>query len=157
MADARERPAVRRVGWRIVPLLFAAYFVAYVDRANVSFAALTMNKALGLTAEQYGLAAGLFFVGYVAFSIPSNLILARLGGRVWLPVIMIVWGTASLLNGFVTGPASFYAIRFILGVGEAGLYPGLLYILAQWFPGKYRVRMLTLLVLSTPFSLMAGS
>ena len=100
---------------------------------------------------------GLFFVGYVAFSIPSNLVLARIGGRVWIPVIMTCWGFASLANAWVTGPASYYLIRFILGIGEAGLYPGLLYILASWFPGRYRVRMLTLLVLSTPFSIMVGS
>ena len=140
-----------------MPLLFAAYFVAYIDRVNVGFAALTMNKALGLNAEQYGLAAGLFFVGYVAFAIPSNLILARIGGRVWLPIIMAAWGCASLVNAFVTGPATFYLIRFILGIGEAGLYPGLLYILAMWAPGRYRVRMLMLMILSTPFSIMVGS
>jgi ACS family tartrate transporter-like MFS transporter len=149
--------AVRHITRRIVPLLFGAYFVAYIDRVNVGFAALTMNKALGLNAEQYGLAAGLFFVGYVAFSIPSNLILARIGGRIWLPIIMTCWGISSLMNAWVVGPTSFYAIRFILGIGEAGLYPGLLYLANIWFPGRYRVRMLTLLVLSTPFSIMVGS
>ena len=152
-----ETAAVRKVSLRILPLLFAAYFVAYIDRVNVGFAALTMNKALGLSQEQYGLAAGLFFVGYVAFAIPSNLILARIGGRVWLPIIMAAWGCASLVNAFVTGPSSFYLIRFVLGVGEAGLYPGLLYILAMWAPGRYRVRMLMLMILSTPFSIMVGS
>jgi MFS transporter, ACS family, tartrate transporter len=152
-----EASAVRHINWRILPLLFAAYFVAYVDRVNVGFAALTMNKALGLSAEQFGLAGGLFFVGYVAFSIPSNLIMAKLGGRVWLPIIMAFWGIASMLNAWVVGPKSFYAIRFILGLGEAGLYPGLLYLANIWFPGRYRVRMLTLMVLSTPFSIMVGS
>jgi MFS transporter, ACS family, tartrate transporter len=152
-----ETAAVRKVKLRILPLLFAAYFVAYVDRVNVGFAALTMNKDLGLNAEQYGLAAGIFFVGYVAFSIPSNLILARIGGRVWLPIIMAAWGLASLANAWVIGPKSFYLVRFVLGVGEAGLYPGLLYILAMWAPGRYRVRMLMLMILSTPFSIMVGS
>lgn len=152
-----EALAVRRITARVLPLLFAGYFAAYIDRVNVGFAALTMNPALGLNAEQYGLAAGLFFAGYVAFSIPSNLILARLGARVWLPVLMTCWGLASLLNAFVTGAHSFYLVRFVLGVGEAGLYPGLLYICTQWFPGRYRVRMLTLLILSTPFSIMVGS
>ncbi len=156
--DSRhEAAAVRLVSWRILPLLFAAYFVAYVDRVNVGFAALTMNKALGLSAEQYGLAAGLFFVGYIAFAIPSNLILARIGGRVWIPIIMLAWGCASLLNAWVTGPTSFYVVRLILGLGEAGLYPGLLYILAMWAPGRYRVRMLMWMILSTPFSIMVGS
>lgn len=152
-----ETSAVRLVTWRILPLLFAAYFVAYIDRVNVGFAALTMNGDLGLSAEQYGLAGGLFFVGYVAFSIPSNLALAKLGARVWIPLIAVVWGVTSLLNAFVTGATSFYVVRFILGVGEAGLYPGLLYILTMWAPERYRVRMLMLLILSTPFSIMVGS
>lgn len=148
---------MRQITWRVLPLLFAAYFAAYVDRVNVGFAALTMNKGLGLSAEQYGLAAGLFFAGYVAFGVPSNLILARVGARVWIAIIMACWGLASFANAFVTGAQSFYVVRFVLGVGEAGLYPGLLYICTQWFPGRYRVRMLTLLILSTPFSIMAGS
>jgi MFS family permease len=93
----------------------------------------------------------------VLFGIPSNLVLARLGARVWLPVIMVCWALASMLNAWATGPLSFYAIRFILGVGEAGLYPGLLFVLTEWLPGRYRVRMITLLVLSTPVSIMLGS
>jgi MFS transporter, ACS family, tartrate transporter len=157
MQTGQEAAAVRHVSWRILPLLFAAYFVAYIDRVNVGFAALTMNKALGLNAEQYGLAAGLFFVGYVAFSVPSNLILVRIGGRGWIPIIMLCWGCTSLLNAWVTGPLSFYLVRFVLGLGEAGLYPGLLYILAMWAPDRYRVRMLMLMILSTPFSIMVGS
>jgi ACS family tartrate transporter-like MFS transporter len=157
MAETHENAAVRLVAWRILPLLFAGYFTAYIDRVNVGFAALTMNAALGLNAEQYGLAAGLFFIGYVAFSVPSNLVLARLGGRTWLPILMVVWGGASLLNAWVASPMAFYVLRFLLGIAEAGLYPGLLYILALWFPGKYRVRMLTLLILSTPFSIVVGS
>ena len=152
-----EKAALRRITVRVLPLLFAAYFVAYIDRVNVGFAALTMNAALGLNAEQYGLAAGLFFAGYVAFGVPSNLALARLGGRRWIPAIMICWGICSLLNAFVVGPHSFYLVRLVLGIGEAGLYPGLLYILNQWFPGRYRVRMLSLLILSTPFSITVGS
>jgi MFS family permease len=143
--------------WRILPLLFAAYFVAYIDRVNVGFAALTMNSDLGLDSEQFGLAGGLFFVGYVAFSVPSNLVLAKLGARVWIPLITLMWGAASLLNAFVVGPHSFYLVRFILGVGEAGLYPGLLYILTMWAPERYRVRMLMVMILSTPFSIMVGS
>jgi ACS family tartrate transporter-like MFS transporter len=153
----QEAAAVRRVSARVLPLLFAAYFVAYIDRVNVGFAALTMNQALGLNAEQYGLAAALFFAGYVAFSIPSNLVLARIGGRVWIPVIMVCWGIVSFLNAWVTGAHSYYLLRFLLGVGEAGLYPGLVYILAMWAPGRYRARMLMLMILSTPFSIMVGS
>jgi sugar phosphate permease len=156
MADT-EKEAVRQVCWRILPLLFAAYFVAYIDRVNVGFAALTMNQDLGLSAGQFGLAAGLFFAGYVAFQVPSNLLLARIGGRVWIPVIMVCWGIASLCNAWVKGPTSFYLVRLLLGIGESGLYPGLLYILVLWAPEKYRVRMLMLMILSTPFSVMVGS
>jgi sugar phosphate permease len=157
MENEREAAVLRQIRWRILPLLFAGYFVAYIDRVNVGFAALTMNRALGLSAEQFGLGGGLFFAGYVLFGIPSNLVLARLGARVWLPVIMVCWALASMLNAWATGPLSFYAIRFILGVGEAGLYPGLLFVLTEWLPGRYRVRMITLLVLSTPVSIMLGS
>ena len=156
MADA-EQGAVRQVCWRILPLLFAAYFVAYIDRVNVGFAALTMNRDLGLSASQYGLAAGLFFAGYVAFAVPSNLLLARIGGRVWIPIIMFAWGSASLCNAWVQSAQSFYLVRLILGIGESGLYPGLLYILVMWAPERYRVRMLMLMILSTPFSVMVGS
>lgn len=157
MEDRREAVVISQIGWRILPLLFAGYFTAYIDRVNVGFAALTMNQALGLSAAQYGLGGGLFFAGYVAFGVPSNLVLARLGARVWLPIIMVAWALASLLNAWTTGAASFYAIRLILGVAEAGLYPGLLFILTEWLPGRYRVRMITLLVLSTPVSIMLGS
>jgi ACS family tartrate transporter-like MFS transporter len=157
MAADTGQEAMRRVCWRILPLLFAAYFVAYIDRVNVGFAALTMNRDLGLSAGQYGLAAGLFFVGYVAFAVPSNLILARIGARVWIPVIMFGWGIASLCNAWVEGPRSYYLVRFVLGIGEAGLYPGLLYILTMWAPEAYRARMLMLMILSTPFSIMVGS
>jgi len=156
VADTEEQ-AVRRVCWRILPLLFGAYFVAYIDRVNVGFAALTMNRDLGLSAEQYGLAAGLFFAGYVAFQVPSNLLLARIGGRVWIPLIMFAWGIASLCNAWVQSASSFYLVRLVLGAGESGLYPGLLYILVMWAPEKYRVRMLMLMILSTPFSVMVGS
>ena len=157
MEDGREAIVLRQIRWRILPLLFAGYFAAYIDRVNVGFAALTMNQALGLTAEQFGLGGGLFFVGYVAFGVPSNLVLAQLGARIWLPIVMACWALASALNAWASGPHSFYAIRFILGVGEAGLYPGLLYVLTDWLPGRHRVRMIALLVLSTPVSIMLGS
>ena len=102
-----QQEAVRRVCWRILPLLFAAYFVAYIDRVNVSFAALSMNRALGLSAGQFGLAGGLFFLGYLLFEVPSNLVLAKVGARRWIPRIMLTWGVVSLLNAFVTGPTSY--------------------------------------------------
>jgi MFS family permease len=152
-----EREAVGSVCERVLPLLFAAYFVAYIDRVNVGFAALTMNRDLGLSAEQFGLAAGLFFAGYVLFAVPSNLLLARIGARVWIPIIMVCWGVVSLCNAWVKDAPSFYLVRLLLGIGEAGLWPGLLYIMVMWAPEKYRARMLMLMILSTPFSVIVGS
>lgn len=152
-----EASVIRRVSWRLLPLLFASYFVAYIDRVNVSFAALSMNKALALSATQFGLAGGLFFLGYLLFEIPSNLVLANVGARRWIPRIMLTWGAFSLLNAFVTGPHSYYLVRFLLGIGEAGLYPGLLYILALWYPARHRARFLGWMIMSTPFSIVLGS
>ncbi len=142
---------------RVLPLLFASYFVAYIDRVNVSFAALSMNRDLGLTAGQFGLAGGLFFLGYLIFEIPSNLVLAKVGARRWIPRIMLTWGLFSLLNAFVTGPTSYYLVRFLLGIGEAGLYPGLLYVIALWYPARHRARYLGWMIMSTPFSIVLGS
>jgi len=152
-----EQATIMRISRRLLPLLFASYFVAYIDRVNVGFAALSMNKALGLSAHQYGLAAGLFFLGYLFFEIPSNLILAQVGARRWIPRIMLSWGLISLLNAWVSGPYSFYAVRLLLGIGEAGLYPGLLYIVALWYPARYRAQFLGWLIMSTPFSIVFGS
>lgn len=152
-----ELDTIRRVSWHLLPYLFASYFVAYIDRVNVGFAALTMNKDLGLSASQYGLAAGLFFLGYLLFEIPSNLILAHVGARRWIPRIMLSWGLISLLNAWVRGPGSFYAARFLLGIGEAGLYPGLLYIMALWYPARHRAQFLGWLIMSTPFSIVLGA
>ena len=156
-ASMLERATLRRLDRRLLPLLLAAYFVAYIDRVNVGFAALTMNKALGLSAGQYGFAAGLFFLAYLVFEVPSNLILARVGARRWIPRIMISWGLVSLLNAWVTGPLSFYLVRFLLGLAEAGLYPGLLYIIALWYPARYRTRIFSMVIASTPFSVIFGS
>jgi MFS family permease len=152
-----EASVIRRVSWRLLPLLFASYFVAYIDRVNVSFAALSMNKALALSATQFGLAGALFFLGYLLFEIPSNLVLAKVGARRWIPRIMLTWGLFSLLNAFVRGPISYYVVRFLLGIGEAGLYPGLLYILALWYPARHRARFLGWMIMSTPFSVVLGS
>lgn len=152
-----ERRAVGRVTRRLLPLLFLSYFVAYIDRVNVGFAALTMNRDLGLSAGEYGLAAGLFFLGYLVFEVPSNLILAKVGARRWIPRIMLSWGVVSLATAWVRTPISFYAVRFLLGLAEAGLWPGLLYILALWFPGRNRARILSLLIMSTPVSIALGS
>ena len=130
--------ATRKLRRRLIPFLFLLYIVAYLDRINVGFAALQMNQALGFSARTYGLGAGIFFLSYVAFEIPSNIILARVGARWWIARIMISWGLVSSAMMFVRGAAGFYALRFLLGVAEAGFFPGLIYYLTRWFPTRER-------------------
>jgi ACS family tartrate transporter-like MFS transporter len=128
-ASEVEQATMRRVARRLVPLLIACYFVAYLDRVNVSFAGLTMNRDLHLSASVFGFGAGLFFISYFLFELPSNLILNKVGARLWIARILITWGIVSGLTAAIQGPNSFYAIRFVLGAAEAGFYPGvILYI-----------------------------
>jgi ACS family tartrate transporter-like MFS transporter len=121
-----ERTTIRKVYLRLLPLLFVSYFVCYLDRINVGFAALTMNKDLGFTATVFALAATAFFWGYCLFEIPSNIVLEKIGARVWIARIMITWGLFSCATAFVTGAISFATIRFFLGVCEAGFFPGMI-------------------------------
>ena len=130
--------AVTKARRRLVPFLFVLYIVAYLDRINVGFAALQMNTALGFSATTYGFGAGIFFVSYVLFEIPSNLILARVGARVWIARIMISWGIVSASMMFVRTAQAFYVLRFLLGAAEAGFFPGLIYYLTCWFPPRER-------------------
>src|ERR1700760_1225227 len=122
--EAIETATMRRVSRRLIPLLMAGYFAAFLDRVNVGFAALTMNHALGFSAEIYGIGSGIFFLGYFLFEIPSNLILAKVGARKWIARILLTWGVVSGATAFVTGTWSFLSIRFVLGLAEAGFYPG---------------------------------
>lgn len=131
---------VSKVRRRLVPFVFLLYIVAYLDRINVGFAALQMNAALGLSASAYGLGAGIFFVSYTLFEVPSNVILARIGARLWIARIMITWGLVSSGMMLVQGPTSFYAMRFLLGAAEAGFFPGIIYYLTRWFPARERAR-----------------
>lgn len=133
-----ERAAMAKAQWRIVPLIALAYLCAYTDRVNVSFAAATMNVDLGFSATVYGLGAGLFFLGYALFEVPSNLLCVRFGPRKWLARIMITWGLLSAGTLFVTTPHQFYVLRFLLGIAEAGFYPGVIYYLSHWFVLNYR-------------------
>ena len=121
---ARRRLVVDRVARRIIPFVFISYVVAYVDRVNIGFAAGALERDLGLSHTQYGVGAGLFFLGYCLFEIPSNLILDRVGARLWIARIMIVWGVVSMLTMFVTDVRTFYAARIVLGIAEAGFFPG---------------------------------
>jgi len=141
-----------KVSWRLLPLIVAIYFVAYVDRSNVAFAAFSMNKQLGLTAYVYGWGAGIFFLGYFLFEIPSNVVLHRVGARRWIARIMLTWGLVSALMVLVTGPASFLLVRFLLGVAEAGFFPGALLYFTYWFPAAYRARVVSALFLAVPGS-----
>ena len=135
--DTRAR-AIRRVRLRLVPFLALLYFIAYLDRVNVGFAALQMNAALGFSSSVYGFGAGIFFFGYFLFEVPSNLALARVGARIWIARIAVVWGIVSIAMMFVSGPYSFYVMRFLLGAAEAGFFPGIVLYFTYWFPAEER-------------------
>lgn len=156
-AEPLERETIARVQWRMIPLLFLCYYAAYLDRVNVGFSALQMNKALGLTAAAFGLGGGIFFVGYFLAEIPSNLILERVGARLWIARILVSWGIISGLTAFVWSNWSFYAIRFLLGLAEAGYYPGIILFLTWWFPSAYRARMIALFMMAIPVAVITGS
>jgi MFS transporter, ACS family, tartrate transporter len=151
-----EQQAVKKAAWRFIPILALAYFFNYLDRTSVGFAALTMNRDLGLTATQFGWGAGIMFAGYCLCEVPSNLALYRFGARRWLARIMITWGIFAAATAFAVGPNSFYAIRLLLGIGEAGFFPGVIFFLAVWFPASYRTRVLAWFTVSTPLSSLVG-
>jgi ACS family tartrate transporter-like MFS transporter len=151
-AAAIETRTIRKISWRLLPLIVFAYLVAYIDRTNVAFAALTMNKDIGLSAYIYGWGAGIFFIGYFFFEVPSNLILHKFGARKWIARIMITWGIVSALMALVTGPVSFLVMRFLLGVAEAGFFPGVILYFTYWFPSVYRARVISTLFLAVPVS-----
>jgi MFS transporter, ACS family, tartrate transporter len=155
--EALLQTAVHKAALRFVPLLTIAYLFNYLDRTSLGFAALTMNQQLGLTASQFGFAAGVFFLGYSVFEIPSNLLLYRFGARRWIARIMISWGLVSAATAFVVGPNSFYALRLLLGIAEAGFFPGVTFFLAAWFPAQYRTRMLAWFLIGIPLSSLVGA
>jgi ACS family tartrate transporter-like MFS transporter len=141
---------VSRIKWRLLPFLGVLYVVSYLDRVNVSFAKLTMNASIGIDDATYAFGAGIFFIGYFLFEVPSNLILERVGARRWIARIMITWGIISAATAFVTGPASFVTMRFLLGVAEAGFFPGILLYLTYWFPAHERARVVGLFMVALP-------
>ncbi|MFD9959797.1 MFS transporter [Amycolatopsis sp. NPDC059020] len=146
----------RKVAWRIMPLLLACYVVSFIDRTNVGVAQVRLKADLGFSEGVYGLAVGLFFVGFILFEVPSNMLLARIGARKTLVRIMVSWGVVTFLTVFATTPALFYVARFLLGVAEAGFFPGALFYLAQWFPSARRTRMTALFFLGVPLSGILG-
>jgi ACS family tartrate transporter-like MFS transporter len=140
MAAANERSVVRKVAWRLLPFSILIYTIAAIDRTNVGFAALQMNKALGFSSGVFGFGAGIFFIGYALFEVPSNLILIRTGARKWIARIMITWGLIVIAMAWTSGEYSFYLLRFLLGVAEAGFLPGMIYYLQHWIPREERAR-----------------
>src|SRR3954464_13040875 len=158
MDDAElERSAMRRIGWRLVPFLILAYFVSFLDRVNVGFAAIQMNHDVGLSATAFGWGAGIFFIGYFLMDIASGLMLERFGARLWIARIMATWGLISAAMALVQGPWSFIGLRFLLGVAEAGFFPGVILYLTYWFPSAYRARIIGVFMISIPISSFLGS
>ena len=152
-----ETRTIARVTTRLVPFLILCYFVAYLDRVNVGFAALTMNKDLGISQTAYGFGAGIFFLSYFVFEVPSNLFLERFGARKWIARIMISWGILSGATAFVQGEYSFYLVRFLLGIAEAGFFPGIIFYLTLWFPAAYRARIIGYFMAAIPLSSVLGA
>jgi ACS family tartrate transporter-like MFS transporter len=150
-----------KITWRLIPLMFVCYIIAYVDRINVGFAKIQLQEVLGvddkLFGSVYGIGAGLFFIGYFLFEIPSNLILQRVGARIWIARIMIVWGIVSSSMMFISSITGFYLVRFILGIAEAGFYPGMILYLTYWFPDKMRARTVALFATGTVVAGIVGS
>ena len=157
MDDAVGARALKKAMWRIVPYLMLLYFVSFLNRVNVGFAALTMNKDVGLSAEVFGLGAGVFAFGYFLFEVPSNLILAKLGARRWIARILVTWGLVSAAMALTQGPHSFYALRFLLGVAEAGFFPGIILYLTYWFPTRKRAAVTAAFMAAAPISTAVGS
>ena len=152
-----EQSAMRKVYLRVLPFAVLTYFFCYLDRINVGFAALTMNKDLGLDPATYGMAAGAFFWGYVLLEVPSNIILEKLGARVWIARIMVTWGIISGATAFARGPLSFTVIRFLLGLAEAGLFPGFVLYFTYWFPNAHRARINSGFTLALPIAVASGA
>ncbi len=155
--EALERRTIAKVSARLVPFLILCYFIAYLDRVNVGFAALTMNKDLGLSASAFGFGAGIFFLAYFLFEVPSNLFLERVGARKWIARIMFTWGVISGGTAFVRGETSFYVVRVLLGIAEAGFFPGIIFFLTLWFPAVYRARIIGYFMAAIPLSTVIGA
>jgi ACS family tartrate transporter-like MFS transporter len=152
-----EERTIRKITWRLIPFLTLLYLVAFLDRINVGFAALTMNKDVGLTSQMFGLGAGIFFVGYFVFEVPSTVILHHVGARFWIGRVMISWGLVSVAMAFTQGPISFYVLRFLLGLAEAGFFPGIILYLSYWFPANHRSSVTAIFMAAAPIAGFIGS
>src|SRR3954464_7970129 len=151
-----ERRTMRKVSLRLLPLLFVLYIASYLDRTNVGMAALQMNKQIGLSSAAYGFGASIFFIGYALFEVPSNIILARVGARRWIARIAITWGILSCAMLLARGQWSFYALRFLLGVAEAGYFPGIIFYLSHWYPERRRARAISRFMIGIPLASIVG-
>ncbi|MBV8630229.1 MAG: MFS transporter [Silvibacterium sp.] len=148
---------MRRVFWRLIPFLFLLYVCAYLDRVNLSFAALSMRRDLGFSDRIYGAGAGLFFISYALFEVPANLVLLRLGPRRWMAIIMVAWGIISSSMALIRTPFGFYLLRFLLGVAEAGFFPGIILCLTRWFPAAHRARAFAFFITAAPAAGIIGA
>src|SRR3954467_4501283 len=157
MISELERRTLRKISLRIVPFIMLLYFISYIDRVNIGFAALTMNKDLGFSSAVFGFGAGIFFLGYFLFEVPSNVILERVGARLWIARVMITWGIISAAFAFIQGETSFYVLRFLLGAAEAGFFPGIILSLSYWFPARRRAQVVSLFMAAAPISVVLGS
>jgi ACS family tartrate transporter-like MFS transporter len=157
MDPTLEQRTMSKVYLRLLPFVFSCYFLCYLDRINVGFAALTMNKDIGLDPAMFGMASGAFFWGYFLFEVPSNLIMEKVGARMWIARIMVTWGILSGATAFCTGPWSFMTVRFLLGLAEAGLYPGMVLYFTYWFPDHHRARIVAGFTLALPVAVALGA
>ncbi len=156
--DTVGRSALRKASWRLLPLIGLGYGIAYMDRINISFAALRMNDDLGFSATVYGLGGGLFFVSYALLEVPSNVMLMKFGARRWIARIMFTWGVIAVGMMFVKTPMQFYVMRFLLGAAEAGFFPGVVFYLMHWFPAHERGRAISRFYVALPLSsILMGS
>jgi len=152
-----EARTIRKLRMRIIPFVFVLYVISFLDRINISFAALTMNKELAISSKQYGLVAGIFFVGYFLFEIPSNLLLHKLGARIWIARILITWGIFAMLTGLVHSVHQLYVVRFLLGLAEAGYFPGIALYLTYWFRQREQAQAIALLLAGIPVTSILGA
>jgi MFS transporter, ACS family, tartrate transporter len=152
-----ETRTIRKLRLRIIPFVFLLYVIAYLDRINIGFAALTMNKELAITSQQFGFLAGIFFFGYFIFEVPSNLLLHKIGARVWIARILITWGTVAVLTAFVQTIRQLYAARFLLGLAEAGYFPGIVLYLTYWFRQREQAQAIALFMAAVPVTSIVGA
>ena len=154
--SALEKTAYAKITWHLIPFLFLCYITAYLDRVNIGFAKLQMLADLKFSETAYGFGAGIFFIGYILFEVPSNIILYKVGARIWIARIMLCWGIVSGLTMFVTTEWAFYAMRFLLGIAEAGFFPGIILYLTYWYPSERRGKMTTMFMIAVPVSGVIG-